>query len=817
MTTHASQNDHIEDIVARQEASTEARGKLKALTDAWKSLPTEEKAAEAVKVIKAYQGEVNALTRRARAVESSFSTVFNDFQSAVDPVPALQAGADAAATAADLQRSLAAARAEVSATDQELQGLANQEVTIRRLTDRVEQLSSQLDARVAEAVSQREAELTASHQQELEAARTAEGNALRRAALAQDAADAAVKRAQQAASAQASAAASSATTSSATAAQVSQLSEELNALTQQMHALQAQNSTLNTRLREMTSAPAPPSDGGEGGVSSASQAEVQRLTSELEAAKQRASAASAQMLAVQTQVQVLQDAAANAAAAADARVAQLQSDLASRPSRDAFRELQSELHMLQRVYFAPATDGSKTATASGEGDSTPPSTELEGGSGLSEAVLRRARQLEGTVVSLRQELDAAHNAHAAVSEELQGVRDELVAATAARKQLEVELALATGDAPPGSTGHQGQHTPPRTNAMTGEGDRASSGPLTAEQQLLAVMASPGVQANVQAGTSREAPLEGGQQRQSEGPPASDAAGEAETQSEPVSGGGADLTALFRSQRDRFKEAAEGAEAKVAALQAQYEGAQVALGQVEADNVKLYEQIRYLEAMLAGPGRGAGLAHGQGASAAYIASDAGRTASIGSALAGGPGATAGGAHMAHLAQRAGSEQGRVWDALSLLLLRLYWTAMELVGRANSMRHGRMVRVPGALSSSGGVLPGQGGPAGAAAAALPSDESAIGSAEGGRADAAAPSSRYRAKYEESVDPFAAFKEEQRTAAAASLSFFDRAALSLAGSLVSTGGSRTMAVVYLLAVHVAALLWFWCPASGTQEGAA
>ena len=250
LTPHTSQNDHIEDIVARQESSNEARAKLKAVTDEWKALPADDKAAGAVKVIKAYQGEVNALTRRARAVESSFSTVFSDFAAAVDPVPALQAGTDAASTAADLQRSLTAARAEVSATDEELQGLANQEVTIRRLTERVEQLSAQLDSRVAEAVSLREAELTAAHQEELRAAHTAEGNALRRAALAQDTADAAVKRAQQAASAQAAAAAAGASSSSGAAAQVQLLSDELTMLTQQMHAMQAQNSTLNKRLRE---------------------------------------------------------------------------------------------------------------------------------------------------------------------------------------------------------------------------------------------------------------------------------------------------------------------------------------------------------------------------------------------------------------------------------------------------------------------------------------------------------------------------------------------------------------------------------------
>lgn len=782
------------------------------MTDDWKALSPEDKAAGAVKVIKAYQSEVNALTRRARAVESSFSTVFGDFQSAVDPVPALQAGTDAAAAAAELQRSLTAAQAEVSATDQELQGLANQEVTIRSLTDRVEQLSSQLDARVAEAVSLREAELTVAHREELEAARTAEGNALRRAALAQDTADAAVKRAQQAATAQAAAAASGASASGSTAAHVNQLADELNTVTQQMHALQAQNSTLNKRLRELSTAHHGASRGGSGDStppSSATAAEIDRLNAELEAAKQRASAASAQLLAAQAQVHTIQQAGDTAQAALAADLEQARGELAARPSADAFHELKEELQMLQRVYF-PSALGDGRARAGGEEGGGPSDSDTSS-SGLSAAVLRRARQLEGTVVALRQQLDEARSGAAVSAGELETLRAQLVAATHSQRRLQKELALATGEAP---------GTPPRSN---GAAEAAADTPptsLSADQQLLAVLASPGVKANVQAGTYRDAPPGVGDApaQAAHSPDGSSSPLEAETAAPSAAGGsgggggggsGADLTALFKAQRDRFREAAETAEAAAASARAETEGAQVAAAQLEADNVKLYEQIRYLEAMVAGPGRGAGMVHGQGASAALVAGDAGRSASIGSALAGGGAAAAAGQRMARLAQRAGSQQGGLWDALSLLLLRLYWSVLELVGSAGRSQPGRMLRVPGALSSSGGVLPGQAsspsaGP-GATALSLPGDESAIGTAA---TDAEGHGSRYRSKYEDSVDPFVAFKEQQREAAAASLSFFDRSALSVASSLVASGGSRTIAVSYLLAIHLAALLWLWCP---------
>ena len=803
LTPHTSQNDHIEDIVARQESSNEARAKLKAVTDEWKALPADDKAAGAVKVIKAYQGEVNALTRRARAVESSFSTVFSDFAAAVDPVPALQAGTDAASTAADLQRSLTAARAEVSATDEELQGLANQEVTIRRLTERVEQLSAQLDSRVAEAVSLREAELTAAHQEELRAAHTAEGNALRRAALAQDTADAAVKRAQQAASAQAAAAASGASSSSGAAAQVQLLSDELTMLTQQMHAMQAQNSTLNKRLREFAASPPQGTAGGGSNTpptASASEAEVQRLTAELEAAKQRASAASTQLLTAKAQAQAAQEAATAEATAVAAQLQALQGELDARPSADAFQELKEELHMLQRVYFSPANgDGSAPDGVEGGGDSPPLTTTA---SGLSAAVLRRARQLEGTVVALRQDVDTARAKTAAAEREVAQMRSELVAATNATDRLQHELALATGEVPSGNHA-KAPGTPPR-----GEGVSSTPGGFSAEQQLLSVLASPGVQANVQAGTFRGAPVEAGDSPGA-GPSTSAASeGASQTTHDASAGtavGGVDLSAVFQAQRDRFRLAAEDAEAATGEAKAEAEAASAALRQMEADNVKLYEQIRYLEAMVAGPGRGAGMAHGQGASAAFVAGDAGRTATIGSALAGGPMGPAG-QRMAALGQRAGSQQGGLWDALSLLLLRIYWSVMDVLGSARGAAHGHMLRVPGALSSSGGILPGQSAaPSGAAAAVLPDNESAFGSAaavgggeEGGR---------YRAKFEESMDPFAAFKERQREAATASLSCFDRSALSLAGSLVSTGGSRTVAIAYLLAVHLFAFLWLWC----------
>ncbi len=118
--------------IADSRAETETQRKeLVATVRAFRATPSAERNVGAL--IKRFQAEVDALTLRQQRAEDAFLDVYRALDGAPDPTPALRAGAQSEKRLADAEKELAARQAQLDDYDREFTELKNQEATIRRL------------------------------------------------------------------------------------------------------------------------------------------------------------------------------------------------------------------------------------------------------------------------------------------------------------------------------------------------------------------------------------------------------------------------------------------------------------------------------------------------------------------------------------------------------------------------------------------------------------------------------------------------------------------------------------------------------------
>lgn len=197
---------------ARQDESAASRKSLADQVRAFKKLSEAEQPSSFPGLLKAFQDEVDSLTRRAKAAEKELLSVFSEVLDAPDPAPLLTAADEARAAAVQaaeeltrlraeaarcaeengrLKLELAAAaerastadaataecsrlRGELEEAESELRKLTNQDITIRDLERRLGEFESVVDESVAARLAEREQQLRAAFESELEGVREAE-------------------------------------------------------------------------------------------------------------------------------------------------------------------------------------------------------------------------------------------------------------------------------------------------------------------------------------------------------------------------------------------------------------------------------------------------------------------------------------------------------------------------------------------------------------------------------------------------------------------------------------------------------------------
>lgn len=311
-------------------------------------------------------------------------------------------------------------------------------------------------------------------------------------------------------------------------------------------------------------------------------------------------------------------------AGAKATIAELRSALASCPSPEEYRSLRHQVKIMQKLEFNvvdDAEDGDKlmvppsqssqqsqriTPNPDGGGES---GRDPEDTAGIAERrteqlLLTRVRRLEGENTAVKRQLGDTNTAlEAAVhrAAKAEGLAEERLQLT---RRLEDDLATSGGGGGGGDVG----------TSSSGGGGNSGRGQAEDLSQLLVQVTSPG-------SSSGGSNVQGAGQQLQRPPPSprdqEEARGAGEQQT---------LLSVVQAQRDRFRQRSKELESEREALQRDVEHTRQSAEQLRAENLQLYEKVRYLQAYTsAGDGHGSSihssLDHRSSLMEAGVASDA----------------------------------------------------------------------------------------------------------------------------------------------------------------------------------------------------
>eukprot|EP00850_Spirogloea_muscicola_P007096 SM000035S13076 [mRNA] locus=s35:366854:370553:+ [translate_table: standard] len=143
-------------ISQNQEASTKNRRTLADLTRAFKAAPEQRDVAP---LLKSYQAEIDALTKRAKHAETAYLGVYQLLYDAPDAVPILRSFVDATGRVAVAEQEARRCRQELEVLRRDSANLKTLQATVRRLEERNAELEEDMEEKVGQIVLLREKEL----------------------------------------------------------------------------------------------------------------------------------------------------------------------------------------------------------------------------------------------------------------------------------------------------------------------------------------------------------------------------------------------------------------------------------------------------------------------------------------------------------------------------------------------------------------------------------------------------------------------------------------------------------------------------------
>ncbi|PPQ99440.1 hypothetical protein CVT24_005247 [Panaeolus cyanescens] len=158
------------ELVDNQKESVVGRKALAEKTKDFKKIPDEEKINSFKGLLKAYQTEIDNLTKRSKTSDNAFLHVYKLLAEAPDPYPLLEAAVDQAVKvteALEQQSELQRLREENAELRKRVNDFSSTENAKKKLEVKVEQLEQKMDAMIQEKVSQKANELTATYDEKL--------------------------------------------------------------------------------------------------------------------------------------------------------------------------------------------------------------------------------------------------------------------------------------------------------------------------------------------------------------------------------------------------------------------------------------------------------------------------------------------------------------------------------------------------------------------------------------------------------------------------------------------------------------------------
>lgn len=151
-------------LIDAQKDALLSRKKLAEQTREYKKLPTEGQAEQIKPLLKAYQSEIDSLTKRAKAAENAVLGLRDRLQGAVDPYPLLELLLEQTAAVADaeaMRTQLQALQSRHASLEAQVAALPGLEADKKRLTERLSTLEASTERRLAETRKSIESELSA--------------------------------------------------------------------------------------------------------------------------------------------------------------------------------------------------------------------------------------------------------------------------------------------------------------------------------------------------------------------------------------------------------------------------------------------------------------------------------------------------------------------------------------------------------------------------------------------------------------------------------------------------------------------------------
>lgn len=158
------------EVVENQKESVVGRKALADRTKEFKRIPDEEKLNAFKGLLKAYQTEIDSLTKRSKTAENAFLNVYKVFAEAPDPYPLLEAAVDQTvkvAEAQELELELQRVREENAELRRRLNETSTLESAKKKAETRVEQLEQRMEDMIQEKVTQKENELNATYDEKM--------------------------------------------------------------------------------------------------------------------------------------------------------------------------------------------------------------------------------------------------------------------------------------------------------------------------------------------------------------------------------------------------------------------------------------------------------------------------------------------------------------------------------------------------------------------------------------------------------------------------------------------------------------------------
>lgn len=147
------------DMREAKTASIAGRKRLNEVTKAFRAKPKEEQLPIMGDILKAYQEEIDQLSRRSKYCESTFFTLYKAIYDAPDPCECIETLMQSVVSGSAHNLEIERLRGELRQYDEEFQQLKNQDITIRRLEDQLQEFKDQNEEKIAEEVQKRAQEV----------------------------------------------------------------------------------------------------------------------------------------------------------------------------------------------------------------------------------------------------------------------------------------------------------------------------------------------------------------------------------------------------------------------------------------------------------------------------------------------------------------------------------------------------------------------------------------------------------------------------------------------------------------------------------